>query len=67
LISGYDDFLSDADVAAVASYPSDLNALSAEAFDRIARHGYEVADYTLTTYSPQHFTSSNHVRLAGST
>ncbi len=65
--SRYDDFLSDADVAVAASHPTDLNALSIEAFDRLARHGYEVADHTLTTYIPQHFISSAHARSADST
>lgn len=57
LSAEYDDFSSDADVAAAASYPTDLNALSLPAFDRIARHGYELTDHTLATYAPQHFST----------
>jgi len=50
--SEYDDFSSETDVAAAANHPTDLNALSLAGFDRIARHGYEVADHTLRIYSP---------------
>jgi hypothetical protein len=53
--SDYDNFSSEDDVEAVASYPTDLNAVRLEAFDRIARHGYEIAERTLTTYHPNHF------------
>jgi len=49
----YDDFLSDAEVTQTASYPTDLNSLSPAAFDQIARHGYEIAENTLTAYEPQ--------------
>jgi NTE family protein len=49
--AGYDKFLSDADVDDAATYPTDLNALSVEAFDRVARHGHEIADLTLTKYA----------------
>lgn len=58
-LSEYDEVLSEDDVAAAAPRPTDLNALSPGAFDRIARHGYEVADRTLTTYSPKYFRTSN--------
>lgn len=51
----YDDALTEDDVAAAAIHPTDLGALSIAAFDRIARHGYEVAERTLTTYSPKYF------------
>jgi NTE family protein len=51
----YDDALFEDDVAVVATHPTDLGRLSVVAFDRIARHGYEVAGRTLTTYSPQYF------------
>jgi NTE family protein len=51
--SQYDDFSSEADVAVVANHPTDLNALSPAGFDRIARHGYEVADTTLTAHAPR--------------
>jgi NTE family protein len=50
--ASYDGFLSDADVAMAASHPTDLNALSSAAFDRLARHGYETANQTLSAYAP---------------
>ena len=53
----YDGVLSEDDVAVAAAHPTDLGALSCDAFDRIARHGYEVAERTLTAYSPGHFNS----------
>jgi NTE family protein len=57
--SEYDEVLSEDDVAAAAAHPTDLNALSPVAFDRIARHGYEVADRTFTTYNFRYFKKSN--------
>lgn len=54
----YDGFSSEEDVAAAASHPTDLTALTGTAFDRIARHAYEVADQTLTAYTAQ-FRSPN--------
>lgn len=51
----YDDALLEGDVAAAATHPTDLCALPIAAFDRIARHGAEVAERTLTTYSPKYF------------
>jgi len=54
----YDEVLSDDDVASAANHPTDLRALEPNAFDRIARHGYEVTDCTLTTYAKQHFKES---------
>jgi NTE family protein len=51
----YDGALSEDDVAAAATHPTDLGALPIAAFDRITRHGYEVAERTLTTYSPKYF------------
>jgi NTE family protein len=51
----YDSALSEDDVAAAANHPTDLGALPITAFDRIARHGYEVAERTLTAYSPKYF------------
>lgn len=56
--SDYDVFSSEEDVESVATYPTDLNAVTPDAFDRIARHGYEVADRTLSTYQEAHFGSS---------
>jgi NTE family protein len=57
--SEYEGFSSEDDVAIVSAYPTDLSALEPDAFDRIARHGYEVADRTLTTYNAKHF--KNHI------
>src|SRR5262249_3217566 len=54
----YDALSSEEDVALTASYPTDLVALTATAFDRIARHGYEVADHTLTAYATNAFAES---------
>lgn len=51
----YDDALSEDDVAATAIHPTDLGALPVTAFDKISRHGYEVAKRTLTTYGPKYF------------
>jgi NTE family protein len=51
----YDDTLSEDDVATAATHPTDLSALPITAFDRIARHGYEVAGRTLTSYTPEYF------------
>ena len=50
----YDDTLSERDVAAAAVHPTDLRALPVEIFDRIARHGHELAKRTLTTYTPNY-------------
>jgi len=58
----YDDFSSEREVATAANHPTDLNALSCATFDRIARHGYEVADQTLSIYAPQQFPKSEGAR-----
>ena len=58
LPSDYDAFSSEEDVDSVANYPTDLNAVTPEAFDRISRHGYEVAERTLSTYHAAHFEGS---------
>lgn len=54
----YNRALPEDDVAAAATHPTDLSALPTAAFDRIARHGHEVAERTLTTHSPAYFKSS---------
>lgn len=54
----YDDFLSEDEVAIALAQPTGLSALSCIDFDRIARHGYEVANAILTTYSPDCFDNS---------
>jgi hypothetical protein len=39
-------------------HPTDLNAIPEASFDHIARHGYELADATLTAYWPDEFSRS---------
>jgi NTE family protein len=56
--SSYDLFQADREVALAFRYPTDLKALSIESFDHIARHGYELADVTLTAYAPTEFNRS---------
>ncbi len=46
----YAAFQPDLDVSAAFKYPTNLSALSLAAFQRLARHGFEVADATLTAY-----------------
>ncbi len=55
----YDAFQTDQETARALSHPTDLRALPEELFDCIARHGYEVADATLTTYSKAEFPQSH--------
>lgn len=57
--SDYDNSSSEDHVETVASYPTDLNAIRTEDFDRITRHAYEIAERTLTTYHPKHFNISS--------
>jgi NTE family protein len=40
----YDAVQADHEATAAADHPTDLKALSGGAFDRLARHGFEVAD-----------------------
>jgi NTE family protein len=54
----YDRFLADQDVAKAHAYPTDLKALPSTSFDSLARHGYELADASLTTYVPDTFSLS---------
>lgn len=54
----YDKFQPDQEVARALRYPTDLRAIPEQDFDRLARHGFEVADATLTTYSPTSFQKS---------
>ena len=49
-IADYDQFLSDEQVAAAVTYPTDLRALTPESFDRIARHGFKVTGMTFAAY-----------------
>ena len=53
--SGYDRFMSDEEVAAAASQATDLKALPTQLFDRIARHGFEMADTTLPRHLGDYF------------
>lgn len=48
----YDRYLSDEASRLALGYPTDLKAPSVDLFDRIARHGFENADATLTAYLP---------------
>lgn len=54
----YDAFQADQEVALALAQPTALTSLTNQLFDRIERHGYEIADATLTTHSPQHFPTS---------
>lgn len=56
----YDLFQSEQEVAAALALPTGLSAIPQAVFDRVARHGYELADATLTTYSPTKFTKKFH-------
>ena len=56
----YDAFQADSEATAAGDHPTDLKALSVEVFDRLVRHGFEVADATLTTYAPSRFPRSLH-------
>jgi NTE family protein len=56
--AGYDRYQADREVALALKYPTDLRAITAENFDHIARHGYELADATLTVYTPTEFKQS---------
>jgi NTE family protein len=54
----YDAYLSDSEVTEALLFPSGLRAVPQSTFDRISRHGYEVADATLTIRSPNEFQKS---------
>lgn len=54
----YDAFQTDEQAASALKYPTDLKALSVAQFDALARHGFEVADATMTTHSPAGFPRS---------
>ena len=57
--ANYDAFLRDEDVSAVARTETALTALTPGRFEAVARHGYEVADATLTAYWPEEFPISS--------
>jgi NTE family protein len=54
----YDGFQSDQETALALQHPTDLKALPSAVFDRIARHGYELADAMLIAYWPDEFSRS---------
>jgi NTE family protein len=54
----YDGFQSDEQAELALRYPTDLKAPSEAQFDMLARHGFEIADATLTTYVPARFPQS---------
>jgi NTE family protein len=56
--STYDQYQADREVALALKYPTDLRAVTPANFDHIARHGYELADATLTVYTPAEFNQS---------
>lgn len=48
----YDAFLTDEESSLSLAHPTDLRAPQEGVFDRIARHGFEVASSTLALYAP---------------
>lgn len=60
----YDHFLTDREAALTLNHPTNLVRVTEACFDRIARHGYEVADSTLTTYCASDFRESLHWKPA---
>lgn len=55
----YDSFQSDKQAQLALQHPTDLKAPSEAQFDLLARHGFEIADATLTTYVPARFSQSS--------
>ena len=55
----YDPFQSDEQAELALRHPTDLKAPSEAQFDMLARHGFEIADATLTTYVPARFPQSS--------
>ena len=56
----YDRFQTDEQAATALQHPTDLRALSGPGFDGLARHGFEIADATLTTYVATGFPTSHY-------
>jgi NTE family protein len=56
----YDAFQDSGEVAQALRVPTGLTAVPATLFDRIARHGYELADAILTRRLPSRFGKSFH-------
>lgn len=57
--SYYDAFQTDEQAELALRHPTDLKAPSEAQFDMLARHGFEIADATLTTYVPARFPRSS--------
>jgi NTE family protein len=55
----YDEFQSDELAELALRHPTDLKAPSEAQFDMLARHGFEIAEATLTTYVPARFPQSS--------
>jgi NTE family protein len=55
----YDGFQCDEQAELALRHPTDLKAPSEAQFDMLARHGFEIADATLTTYVPARFPQSS--------
>jgi NTE family protein len=58
-VSFYDAFQTDEQAELALRHPTDLKAPSEAQFDMLARHGFEIADATLTTYVPARFPQSS--------
>ncbi len=58
----YDGLQSDEQAELALRHPTDLKAPSQAQFDMLARHGFEIADATLTTYVPVRFPQSSSWR-----
>jgi hypothetical protein len=54
----YERYQADGEAALAFQHPTDLKAVPVGTFDRIARHGYELTDCTLTTYAAANFAKS---------
>jgi NTE family protein len=58
----YDAFQSDEQAEIALRHPTDLKAPTETQFDMLARHGFEIADATLTTYASARFPQSSSWR-----
>jgi NTE family protein len=54
----YDAYQPDETAAKALQHATDLKAISPQRFDALARHGFQIADATLTTYIPAGFPRS---------
>jgi NTE family protein len=61
-LNEYDQFQGDRETALALLHPTDLKAMSETLFDRIARHGHEVADATLVAHARSRFPNSHKWR-----